>query len=397
MTRKSGRGGIGILGSGQLALMLADAARRIGLEPLCWADRPGTPVERGGHAVATLANLVKECDVLIFENEFVDCAALASATEGTRARFLPPLPVIEEFQDKAHQKALLTRLGIPTAPFEILPNGAAAAQARAAELLNKWQGRGVLKWARLGYDGKGVRVLADAREAGEPTTRDFLEEGWKRGGRVYLEQHAEFTRELALVAAHCAGAALLTYPLVVSEQQHGICRKILGPAQALGVHPDQEAQVKTWARQLADDRGLEGVFALELFERSDGTLWINEIAPRVHNSGHYTQDACALDQFEAHCRIAAGQPVTFDPGCRAAFGMVNLLGPEGGTLPRDPGAPRPRDSAVKAHWYLKDSVSPRRKVGHLNLASDDPAGIAAVEALLESEALQWENEIRSQF
>lgn len=376
---------LGILGAGQLAQMLARSARKLGYEPWCVADSPKSPAAASGFKTASLAEVLNHCDTLLFENEFVDIPHLRSLAQSRPIRFIPDLEVIEEFQDKAKQKSLLTRLKIPTAPYALLPRDLPVGSPSIQD--------GVLKWARNGYDGKGVRVLRSPDDLHSADTTEFLKQGWSRGGEVYIEQRADFKRELAMVAVHVPGAPLFHYPLVVSEQRDGICRKVLGPARDLGVAPALEQQVSTWATQLASDRGLVGAFALELFELRDGTLWVNEVAPRVHNSGHYTQDACDIDQFEAHCRAALGLPLPRLPSCEPAFGMINLLGPSGLNLSFNPGAPKPSTPDVRVHWYEKESVTPRRKLGHLNLASS--AGIADLDRKLETENLRWENNLRS--
>ena len=244
---------------------------------------------------------------------------------------------------------------------------------------SRFGGQVVFKWSRMGYDGKGV-CLAEDSPQGRIQAVEFCKSSLKRGVPVYAERKIPFKRELAIIGCRGHRGDFATYPLVLSEQQHGICRQVLGPATQLGASPALESQAREAARKIAESMKLEGSFALELFETSEGSLSINEIAPRVHNSGHYTQDACPASQFENHWRGVLGLPLG-ETRAAAAFGMLNLLGPEGVvlSLPRRrtqlpfPPVPAP----LVLHWYAKAEVRPWRKVGHLNAALNASHGPGA--------------------
>ncbi|MGZ3699639.1 MAG: ATP-grasp domain-containing protein, partial [Bdellovibrionota bacterium] len=339
------------------ARMLAQAAAAMGISP--------DPVSLAKLDLARARKWLRSVDAVIFENEFVDCDLLARAAKGSRAVFAPGLPVIRLLQDKLHQKGLLDRLGIPNASWEVVLDHEQALRA--------FDGEAVLKWSRQGYDGKGVLVLPSKG------SKEFVALATKRKIPVFAERRIPFVRELAIVACRSVSGEFVHYPLVISEQERGICRRVLGPAVTLGVDAKLEAQAASFARQVGDAAGLVGAFALELFETADGQLLVNEIAPRVHNSGHFTQNACSVSQFENQVRAALGFPLA-EPQTQAAFVMLNLLGPEGVTM-RDEKITLPTPPAHGAlHWYAKSEIRPSRKLGHLN-ASSTRAGADEVERL----------------
>jgi 5-(carboxyamino)imidazole ribonucleotide synthase len=393
---------VGILGGGQLGCMLADAALGLGLEPILLADATSPAAAlfsertvRGSVTdTAVLRDFLSRAPVVAFENEFLDCDALQSAAQGLSVRYAPGLDVVRVLQDKLRQKELLTRLGIPTAEFLSIQPSTGSADAWTHQAYDALEGEVVLKWSRLGYDGKGVCLARDSAD-GRKEALEFCQASLARGIAVYAERKIAFKRELAIVAARSGGASrptdLIAYPLVVSEQERGVCKRVLGPATALGVPPRLEIEATEAARKLGDALGLEGVFAIELFESAAGEILVNEIAPRVHNSGHYSQDACRVSQFENHWRAILGAPSAPKP--RAGFGMLNLLGPEGmalslaqsrDTLPFSR-VPEP----ARLHWYGKSEIRPGRKVGHLNAATDDPKLIPELASQLDRAHAGW--------
>jgi 5-(carboxyamino)imidazole ribonucleotide synthase len=390
---------IGILGGGQLGCMLADAAISLGLHPAIYAESSSPAAALFAEQVslgemrdtARLREFLTNQDVVVFENEFLDCTLLEEAARGSHVRFAPGLSAIRRLQDKLSQKKLLEELGLPSAPFtEILPGQEARAAVDAA--YGRFGGQVVFKWSRMGYDGKGVCLARDTAE-GRLEAERFCRESLDRRVPVYAERKIAFRRELAIIACRDGhDGALSCYPLVISEQERGICRRVLGPATALGVSPGLEAEAVAAARRLGEAVRLEGAFALELFETEDGRLSINEIAPRVHNSGHYSQDACRASQFENHWRAVLGLGLRA-PDPAPAFGMLNLLGPErvAVALPRRreelPFAPAP--APLKLHWYAKAEIRPWRKVGHVNAVADDPNRLPELERSLQNYHSAW--------
>jgi 5-(carboxyamino)imidazole ribonucleotide synthase len=395
---------VGILGGGQLGCMLADAALALGLEPRLFAEAgspaaalyPGRTTIGSVSDAQALRGFFAQVRIIAFENEFLDCSLLEHAAKGLSLRFGPGLNAIRELQDKLRQKEILTRLGLPTAEYLAL-QPAGDAQAFVREAFERLQGEAVFKWSRLGYDGKGV-LLASSSEAGRREALEFCERSLSRDIAVYAERKIAFRRELAVVACRSIRGKFAAYPLVISEQERGICKRVFGPARALGVSTELETEAQECARRLAEAMGLEGAFALELFETPEGKLSINEIAPRVHNTGHYSQDACPSSQFENHWRALLGLELGDTRVRDACFGMLNLLGPEEIALSvpqrRDhlpfPEAPAP----LVLHWYAKGEVRPRRKVGHLNGVVPGAGQIPELSRLFEDYQTRWTEKLR---
>lgn len=376
---------VGILGGGQLALLLASAAGRLGLTPVVYAENSFSP------AVAVCSNAVfgslddenalswffSQVSCVVFENEFVNCAVLERAAAPYSIQFFPKLEVIQNVQDKLRQKELFQELEIQTAPHLILDLQAEGNQSKKIEKVRKelkraldfFHGSCVLKWARLGYDGKGVFVIQGDLENSPPAlaqAEEFCLSAVKVNSPVYAEAYVPFRRELAMLGLYSVQGEFRNYPLVISEQKSGVCYRVLGPANHLGVSGEIENLARTWVEKVARSLGLVGVFALEFFETDNGQIFVNEIAPRVHNSGHYTQNGCSTDQFENHWRAVLSYPlgrVDFS----SAFGMLNFLGPKDVSEETLLPMPGPR---CHLHWYGKRGMRPGRKLGHLNGVAD---------------------------
>lgn len=403
------RKSVGILGGGQLARMLAEAALRLGLRPVAFSEEEDCPAAevcvevipgRVESSSASLRRFLAEMPVVCFENEFVDCDALEAATPEHATKFFPRLPAIRILQDKLNQKKLLSRLGIPTSPFIELDPGRGFA-AEIARAFHELQGAIVLKWSRLGYDGKGVRMVSSPSEPEIDGAVRFCEAASGRGIAVFAEGKIDFARELAIIG--CAstrgspgGGEVVCYPLVISEQEGGICRRVVGPARLLGVDPTLETQAIQAAEKTARGAGLSGAFGIEFFETRPGELLVNEIAPRVHNTGHYTQNAFPASQFENHWRAILELPL-FDPrqGSLAPFfAMLNLLGPAGLSFsPAEMPLPVPAPSAY-LHWYGKREFRPGRKLGHLNATSRSAPELEGLLKELEIREKAWIKELR---
>ena len=347
---------LGILGGGQLGRMLALAAYPLGvrstvLEPA--ADPAAGQV--CGHIPGeyedyqALYRLAQQADAVTYEFENVPVESARWLAE--RVPVFPPPPALEVSQDRLAEKTFFRARGIPTPPFAAVDSRADFdAAVRAIGL------PAVLKTRRFGYDGKGQAVLrtpADAAAAWEAL-----------GGRPLIyEGFVRFDRELSIVAARGRDGRLAVYPLVENEHRDGMLYRTLAPAPRVSAALQQQAE--DYARRVMDDLNYVGVLAIEWFEQG-GRLLANEMAPRVHNSGHWTLDAAVTSQFENHVRAVHGLPL----GSPAAVGhsvMFNLIG----THP--PFADILALPAAKLHWYGK-APRPRRKIGHVTLRADTPAG-----------------------
>jgi 5-(carboxyamino)imidazole ribonucleotide synthase len=343
---------IGILGGGQLGRMLAEAASRLGFDVAVLEREADSPAGRAAtqHFVAAyddmaaLEALAAVATVATYEFENVPAASV-EALAALGVEVAPGVRALAVAQDRFEEKTFLNANGAPTvafAPADTAEQAVEAAQRMGAPVL--------MKTRRDGYDGKGQRWVEHAADA----ARAFAELG---GRPVILEAPADFTRELSIIAARGRDGATAIYPLAENHHEGGILRRSLAPARADAALSDQAERIA--ARVL---KGLDyvGVIGIELFELRDGRLLVNEIAPRVHNSGHWTQDGCAVDQFEQHIRAVAGWPLG-PTAATARVEMLNLLGDEVDAWPRLAQEP---DSRL--HLYGKREARPGRKMGHVN-------------------------------
>jgi 5-(carboxyamino)imidazole ribonucleotide synthase len=248
-------------------------------------------------------------------------------------------------QDRFEEKTFLNANGAPTVAFA--PADSADEAAGAVERIGA---PALMKTRREGYDGKGQRWIEHAADAGAA----FQALG---GVPVIVEAAANFVRELSVIAARGRDGSTAVYPLAENHHEHGILRRSLAPARATPALTDQAERIA--ARVLA---GLDyvGVIGIELFEMPDGRLLVNEIAPRVHNTGHWTEDGCEVDQFEQHVRAIAGWPLGPTQAI-AQVEMLNLLGDEA-----DAWAKYAAEPETRLHLYGKRETRPGRKMGHIN-------------------------------
>jgi len=282
--------------------------------------------------------------VVTFEFENVPATAVAQLA-GMGVEVAPGPLALRVAQDRFEEKTFLNAHGAPTvafAPADTPEEAAAAVERLGAPAL--------MKTRREGYDGKGQRWVEHAHAAAAA----FAALG---GAPVILEAAAEFVRELSVIAARGRDGAIAVYPLAENHHESGILRRSIAPAQASPALAEQAERIA--ARILG---GLEyvGVIGVELFEMADGRLLVNEIAPRVHNTGHWTQDGCEVDQFEQHVRAIAGWPLG-PTHAIARVEMLNLLGEEAGDWARYAAEPETR-----LHLYGKREAKPGRKMGHVN-------------------------------
>ncbi|MCX8996808.1 5-(carboxyamino)imidazole ribonucleotide synthase [Rhizobiaceae bacterium BDR2-2] len=344
---------IGIIGGGQLGRMLAMAAARLSyrtviLEPQ--ADCPAAQVANRQIAAAyddpvALAELASLCDVVTYEFENVPVTATATL-HGNVAVFPPPR-ALEVAQDRLTEKTFLNASGIDTAEFRAVDD-----QAGLESALAGFGGRGVLKTRRLGYDGKGQRVYKGPEDS---PAGGFEALG---GVPLILESFVPFEREISVIAARGADGAVACYDPAENVHLNGILHTSTLPAQVSG--ETVEAAFAA-AEKLLSALEYVGVIGIEFFALPDGRLVANEIAPRVHNSGHWTEAACVVSQFEQHIRAVAGLPLG-DPARHSDCVMTNLIGDD---VLAVPGWLLRKDALV--HLYGKAEARPGRKMGHVTV------------------------------
>ncbi|HKD20391.1 MAG TPA: 5-(carboxyamino)imidazole ribonucleotide synthase [Rhizomicrobium sp.] len=342
-------GTIGILGGGQLGRMLAQAASALGFRTHIYSDEPDAPAfaVAAAHTLAhyddahALERFAAACDVVTFEFENVP-AATAEILAG-RKPIYPGARALAITQDRLDEKRFVAALGLKTAPFAAVasPNDAEAALAHTGA-------PAILKTRRLGYDGKGQMKVADAAQAGAAFR------GFKDAPSI-LEGFVDFAFEASVVAARGRDGSFAAYD--PPENLHGdhILRRSIVPSRLSAA---QCAEAKEMAKKIADALDYVGVLAVELFVAKDGGLLVNEIAPRVHNSGHWTQDACLVSQFEQHIRAVAGWPLG-NPARHSDAVMENLIGEDVSDWLRL------ASSGGALHLYGKKTVRPGRKMGHI--------------------------------
>lgn len=348
---------VGVLGAGQLGRMLAQAGHALGLRFLFVDPTPGSPAGQIAEQIvapytdeSALARLA-ECDVVTFEFESVPAAAAEWLT--TRVRVHPPPRALDVAQDRVREKTEFQELGIPTADFAEVDDAASLEKAIVKVGLPA-----VLKTRRLGYDGKGQQVIRERSQALEALTA-------LGGSGLILESFVPFARELSLLAVRSRSGELRFYPLVENTHRDGILRETLAPAPNLS--PALVEQAESHASRLLGELDYVGVLALELFD-VNGKLLANEIAPRVHNSGHWSIDGARTSQFENHLRAILDLPLG-DASALCPSAMINFIG----SIPDAKAVLAIPDTHL--HVYGKEP-RPGRKVGHATVRAPDPRTLA---------------------
>lgn len=360
---------IGVLGGGQLGRMLALAARAMGYriavldpDPACPAASVADRVEVGGYGdVAAALRMADGCAVVTYELEHLDAAVVDALA--TRLPVRPGALPLRVTQDRLAERRFVKGAGVPVAPWRELRAGDAAGLADAARDLGLPLR---LKAVFGGYDGRSqVRVASSADLAGA-----WAALGRPEGEPVLAEAELAFAEELSVVCARGTDGTVVPFPAGRNRHDAGILFQTVQPAPLPAAVAAEAARI---ARRLAEAMDLTGLLTVELFRMPDDRLVVNELAPRVHNSGHATIEAAATSQFEQQIRAVCGLPLGApDPLAPAA--MVNLLG----AGPRRPArllgvAAALADPAVHLHLYDKREVFERRKMGHLTALGETPA------------------------
>jgi 5-(carboxyamino)imidazole ribonucleotide synthase len=352
---------IGIFGGGQLAQMLTQAAISLGLETAIFervADSPAGRLTR--HEVVgawedpeAQARFAACCDLVTLENEFVDAQILAQL-EAAGMPVFPTAATVGLVQDKLTQKQRLAAAGLAVPPFR--------AVATPAEVLTAGAELGwplVLKARRNGYDGYGNASVRTPAQ---------LEPAWQRlaarGSPLLVEAWAPFVRELAVMVVRGRDGAARAYPVVETIQREHICHVVRAPA---ALPPAQTVAATELALSAVASVNGIGIFGVELFELPDGRMLVNELAPRPHNSGHYTIEGAVTSQFENHLRAVLGWPLGATTLRAPAVVMVNLLGRRTGPLAPDALSRALAVPGAHLHLYGKREARPGRKLGHVTV------------------------------
>lgn len=346
---------VGVIGGGQLAWMMGEAATDLGLELIVQTPKSTDPaVTRAANVILApiddsqaTAKLATVCDVITFENEFINLEELQSLTNNDVC-FRPSLTSLAPLLDKYEQRSYLQSIDLPVPKFQIL--------ASETDLENISQFPVVLKARRHGYDGQGTFIIKDYQE---------LSATWHKFNcpSMLLEEFVPFTKELAVMVARNSLGEIVVYPVVETYQKNQVCHWVIAPAD---VSTEVREQVNAIARTLVEKLQVIGIFGIELFLTKDNRVLVNEIAPRTHNSGHYTLDGCNISQFEMQLRTVADLPLISPSLTSAGAVMVNLLGYE--TAQSDYQAILNQIASLPntyVHWYGKSESRPGRKLGHV--------------------------------
>jgi 5-(carboxyamino)imidazole ribonucleotide synthase len=365
---------VGVIGGGQLAWMMANAAEQLGVHLIVQTPQVTDPAVTIAQSTVLAAvadaeatgRLAQQAAVITFENEFVNLAALAKlAQQGVC--FRPPLTALEPLLDKYIQRCFFRDHQLPTPDFiSPVPTTLPALPT-------------VLKTRRMGYDGQGTFIVKAADEYSAIVDRIGAE-------HLLMEAFVPFERELAVMAARSAQGEMVIYPIVETEQQNQVCRWVIAPAI---VTAQVQQQIAAIARTILTELNFVGILGIELFLTGDDRVFVNEVAPRTHNSGHYTLDAAVTSQFEQQLRAVCDLPLG-DPAmnCTAAV-MVNLLGFE--TATRDYAEQRQQLATIPqayVHWYGKSESRPGRKLGHVTVKYDGDPGLFKPWAMAQVQAIE---------
>lgn len=352
MDKESFSRSVGIMGGGQLARMLALSGAQMGLSISALCEResdPAAQVTEKKHIgspsdLEALSAFVEPQELVTFESEFIDTEVLARVSQKHGVPVLPDPSTVGLVQDRLTQKRLLEQCNLPHTPY--LEVGSLE---DVKELKRRFSSPVILKKRRFGYDGYGTFIIREPKDVENLPAGDYIAEPW-----------VSFRREVAVQIVRNSAGQTEVLPWVETRQENSRCLWVKGP-----IGGDNAL-----ARRLAKFMqaiNYVGVMAFEFFETKEGKLLINELAPRVHNSGHYSLDALSVDQFSYHLLAILGRPLP-KPRLRAkGFAMINLLG----TSQEPPRILRwPKEGQV--HWYGKRENRPGRKMGHINTLADSP-------------------------
>ena len=349
---------IGLLGGGQLGQMLILAGLPLGLRFVVWDPDPGSPAGTLSNrhfcepydSRETLEEFARNSDLVTYEFENIPYPLVAELEQ--KVSLPQGSSLLSICQHRIREKQTLQKLSIATAPFKSVASAGAL-----EECLQQWQTPVLLKTCMGGYDGKGQRKVdkvADAEAAFKDLQgdqRELIAEGW-----------LSFEQEISVLVARSTKGEIHCFPVVENVHEAGILASSLVPAR---ISEDLNRKARLIATQIAQGLQLNGMLAIEMFVMPDGQLLVNELAPRPHNSGHYTQDGTNVCQFEQHLRAICGWPLR-EPKLHSPTVMLNLLGKH---IPAIQAWHAGLPAEAQLNWYGKAEVRPGRKMAHLNLCA----------------------------
>ena len=363
---------VGIVGAGQLARMLCEAASELGVETIVLAEREDDAATGVGSEIrigsprdpGALLGLAQSCDVVTFDHELVDLDAIGSLeAQGLVVR--PGAAALEVAVDKSIQRRRFAGWGLPVPAFCVLDGTVVDDLAALRSFADRIGAVPVVKAARGGYDGRGVVVASSIDDATAAVS------AWRADGvHVVAEEPVAFRRELAALVARRPGGETAAWRTVETAQVGGVCREVRVPGNVDDATAGVAADL---AGRVAEVTGAVGVLAVELFDTDEGLI-VNEVAMRPHNSGHWTIEGATTSQFENHLRAVFDLPLGATDLVAAAVATVNVFGADHGGC-ADPLAAALAEPTAKVHLYGK-APRPGRKLGHVTVIGDDPSGVA---------------------
>lgn len=371
---------VGVIGGGQLAWMMAAEAPSLNIQLIVQTPNQEDPAVKRSHDVVygnvddaqTTAKLAQICDVVTFENEFVDLEALQELAD-QQIYFRPSLTSLTPLLDKYHQRSFLKETGIPVPKFNLWSS--------LGEISIDYGFPLVLKARRHGYDGQGTFVINDLQSLENLALKVPIQE-------LLIEEFIPFKKELGIIAVRNSLGDVAIYPVTETNQQNQVCTWTITPAN---VTEEVAAEVQKIACKILDKLNVIGVFGIEFFLTEDNQVLVNEIAPRTHNSGHYTLDGCETSQFAMQLQAVTGMSLGSTALKSSGALMVNLLGFE----ESDSDYQVKRDRILQihnafVHWYGKSS-RPGRKLGHVTVVLDEKELTRARSIIEEIESIWYTN------
>jgi 5-(carboxyamino)imidazole ribonucleotide synthase len=355
---------VGAIGGGQLARMMGDAAAAAKVEFVVLAEVEKSSAQAFASTIgdynqlSVVERFAKTVDVITFDHEHVPLKVLR-ALEADSVSVQPPSKALAFAQNKLKMRQRLSALNLPMPVWHEIKSADDLEQ-----FIESVGGVAILKTPIGGYDGKGVRVVRSVADA-----QDWLDNIDSFGGSLLAEEKVDFVRELAQLSARSVSAEFAAWPLVETRQVDGVCSVVIAPA------PNASSEIlercEQIAKVIAEDLGVTGVLAVEMFEARDGRILINELAMRPHNSGHFSIEGSATSQFEQHLRAVAGLPLGPTNLVAGHAVMVNLLGTgDTNTFVEHFALAAERHPSAHLHAYGK-SARKGRKMGHVTVVADD--------------------------
>lgn len=358
---------LGFLGAGQLARMSSLEAFRFGIQVSVFSDRSEnepvqfmTPSSTSGSfdSVDDLVEFAKDCDVITLENEFISSEILKEVQQKSGTPIFPSPESFSLIENKLIEKQTFEAAGIPVTPYKIVGN------AKDLEQFGETHGWPyMLKSSKGGYDGYGNETVKDLDSAKEA----FSDLGGEKGQDILAEAFVDFTKELAVQVARNETGTVV-YPCCETVQEDHICVAVLSPAPVEEIIQEMAQELAVKATEAIDGKG---IFAFEFFLTQDGSLILNESAPRPHNSGHYTIEGTVASQFENHVRAVLGLPLGSTRLNKPAVAMINLLGTHQHPANTEHLAEALAEENGHLHVYGKIDSKVGRKMAHYTLLGDD--------------------------